>query len=106
MNGPARFAISRFGVDGFGLDFTWFSAGTVARLQDLAGGLLFAALLACGIAAVLGVVVVIAGKCGLSVGDRAAGFASGAVAAGLLGGLVLGSVAAAMSHYAGITVGW
>jgi hypothetical protein len=95
-----------FGIDGFGLDFTWLGAENVARLQELAGGLVFSALIACGIASTLGVVAVVAGRCGLPIGDKASSFASGAVTAGLLGGLVLGSVAGAMSHYAGITIGW
>ncbi len=93
-------------IDGFGLDFTWLGADTVATLQDLAGGLLAAALIGCGIATVIGVLTVVAGKVGFPVSQKAASFASGAVTAGLLGALVLGAVTAAMTHYAGITVGW
>ncbi|GHS89287.1 hypothetical protein AGMMS50218_15210 [Actinomycetota bacterium] len=93
-------------LHGFGLDFTWVSDQAGQRLSHLAGGLVAAALVACGVAVVLGVVTVMAGKAGLKVGARAEGLASGAVTVGVVGALVLAVGAAAMEHYAGITVGW
>jgi ABC-type spermidine/putrescine transport system permease subunit II len=93
-------------LTGFGLDFAWLSELTGERLRDLAGGALAVALIACGVATVIGVVAVIAGKAGLPVSSKAASLASGAVTTGLLGAIVLGAVAGAMAHFAGITVGW
>ncbi|RMI03725.1 hypothetical protein [Cellulomonas triticagri] len=93
-------------LEGFGLDFTWVNGAVGDTLRDLAGGLLAAGLIGCGIAVVLGVVTVVAGKAGLRVSDKAASFASGAVAVGVVAALVLGSVAAAVARYANITLGW
>lgn len=93
-------------LGGFGLDFTWLNELTGQRLQELAGGALAVGLIACGIATVIGVVAVVAGKAGLQVSPKAASFFSAAVFAGVLGAVVLGAVAGAMAHFAGITVGW
>lgn len=93
-------------LEGFGLDFTWLNELTGQRLQDLAGGALAVGLIACGVATVIGVVAVVASKAGLQVSPKAASFFSGAVWCGVLGAMVLGAVAGAMAHFAGITIGW
>jgi hypothetical protein len=93
-------------LTGFGLDFAWMSELTGERLRVLAGGAVAVALIACGVATVVGVVAVVAGKAGAPVSAKAASFFSGAVVAGLVGAIVLGAVAGAMTHFAGITVGW
>ena len=93
-------------IGGFGLDWTWLNELTGQRLEDLAGGALAVGLIVCGVATVLGIVAVVAGKAGLQVSPKAASFFSGAVWCGVLGAIVLGAVAGAMTHFAGITVGW
>jgi hypothetical protein len=93
-------------LDGFGLDFAWLGQDTGDRLRELAGGLLAAGLVACGIAVLLGVATVVAGKAGMQVSEKATSFASGAVTIGFVGAAVLGCVSAAVAHYADITVGW
>ncbi len=95
-----------FAAGGFGLDFAWLDEATGGRLRDLAGGALAVGLIVCGIASTLGSVAVLAARAGLPVGDKGSSFASGAVVAGIVGAVVLATVAGAMRYYAGITVGW